>query len=144
VPLFAGISIPATATEAAQTVQRLLAEHSRTYEHTDQDVRLDLTGGDGSHYMFAVVNQDRLASILKRVFDPEQFLSPHVIRSLSKYHEDHPYSYHVDGQDYSVTYLPAESRNRMFGGNSDWRGPVWMPMNFLFVPSAQFLCTIPR
>ena len=133
VPLFAGISIPATATEAVQTMQRLMTELSRTYGHTDQDVHLGLTGGDGSHYMFAVVHQDRLASILKRVFDPEQFLSPNGIRSLSKYHEDHPYVYHVNGQDYSVTYMPAESRNRMFGGNSNWRGPIWMPMNFLFV-----------
>ena len=133
VPLFAGTSIRASSSDAVQTMQRLLTELSATYEHTDRDVQLALTGGDGSHYMLAVVHPHRLAAILSRVFDPEQFLSPHGIRSLSKYHRDHPYVYHVNGQDFSVAYMPAESRNRMFGGNSNWRGPVWMPMNFLFV-----------
>jgi hypothetical protein len=133
VPLFACIALPSTSTEAVRTMQQLLAELSSTYGHTDDDVRLRLTGGDGSHYMLGVVDQDRLAAILERVLDPEQFLSPHGIRSLSKYHRDHPYVFHAHDQDYSVTYAPAESPNRMFGGNSNWRGPVWLPMNFLFV-----------
>lgn len=133
VPLFAGIAIPVTATRAVRTMRRLLAELREVYEHTDDDVRLSMAGGDGSHYMLAVVGTDRLAPILRRVLDPEQFLSPNGIRSLSKIHRDQPYVYHGNGRDYTVEYAPAESRNRMFGGNSNWRGPVWLPMNFLFV-----------
>jgi hypothetical protein len=133
VPLFAGFAIPVTATDAVQTIKRCLDELSRVYEHTDRDVDLELTGGDGSHYMLAVVHQDRLAAILERALDPQQFLSPNGIRSMSAYHRDHPYIYRVHGTDHVVDYAPAESRNRMFGGNSNWRGPVWLPTNFLFV-----------
>jgi len=133
VPLFAGFAIPVTATDAVRTIKRYLDELSRAYEHTDRDVDLELTGGDGSHYMLGVVHQDRLAAILNRVLDPEQFLSPNGIRSMSADHREHPYTYRVKGQDHVVDYAPAESRNRMFGGNSNWRGPVWLPTNFLFV-----------
>ena len=133
VPLFAGFAIPVTATDAVQTIKRCLDELSRVYEHTDRDVDLELNGGDGSHYMLAVVHQDRLAAILERALDPQQFLSPNGIRSMSAYHRDHPYTYRVHGTDHVVDYAPAESRNRMFGGNSNWRGPVWLPTNFLFV-----------
>jgi len=133
VPLFAGFAIPVTATDAVRTIKRYLDELSRAYEHTDRDVNLELTGGDGSHYMLAVVHQERLAAILERALDPQQFLSPNGIRSMSAYHRDHPYTYRVKAQDHVVDYAPAESRNRMFGGNSNWRGPVWLPTNFLFV-----------
>lgn len=133
IPLFAGIAIPASATEAVRTVRRMLDELSRAYDHTEQDVELELAGGDGTHHMYAVVDQDRLAAILNRVFDPEQFLAPNGIRSLSRYHRKHPYVYRVDDRDYTIGYAPAESRDRTFGGNSNWRGPIWMPMNFLFV-----------
>jgi len=133
VPLFAGFAIPVTATEAVQTIKRCLDELSAAYEHTDREVNLELTGGDGSHFMLGVVHQDRLALMLTRLLDPEQFLSPNGIRSMSKYHRDRPYTYRVSGQDHVVDYAPAESRNRMFGGNSNWRGPVWLPTNFLFV-----------
>ena len=83
--------------------------------------------------IFALVNEKRLRRILTRVLDEEEFLSPYGIRALSRYHEDHPYIVRVDGQDYRVKYLPAESDNGMFGGNSNWRGPVWMPMNVLVI-----------
>jgi len=81
----------------------------------------------------ALVNEDRLRRILTRVLDEKEFLSPYGIRALSRYHEDHPYIVHVAGQEYRVKYLPAESDNGMFGGNSNWRGPVWMPMNVLLI-----------
>jgi Glycosyl hydrolase family 63 C-terminal domain len=81
----------------------------------------------------ALVNEQRLRRILTRVLDEKEFLSPYGIRALSRYHEDHPYIVHVAGQEYSVKYLPAESDNGMFGGNSNWRGPVWMPMNVLLI-----------
>ena len=133
VPLFAGFAIPVTATEAVRTIKRCLVELYQAYEHTDRDVNLELTGGDGTHFMLGVVHQDRLEAMLARVLNPEEFLAPNGIRSMSRYHRDHPYVYRVNGKDHIVDYEPAESRNRMFGGNSNWRGPVWLPMNFLFV-----------
>ena len=133
VPLFAAIAIPVTAVEAVATINARLDELSRVYEHTDRDVSLQVDGGNGSHVMFGVVGQDRLAAILQRLLDVDQFLSPNGIRSMSNYHGDHPYTYRVNGEVHEVSYQPAESRSRMFGGNSNWRGPVWLPMNFLLV-----------
>jgi hypothetical protein len=83
--------------------------------------------------IFALVNEDRLRRILTRTLDEKEFLSPFGVRALSRYHEDHPYIVRVDGQDYRVKYVPAESDSGMFGGNSNWRGPVWMPMNALLI-----------
>src|SRR5580658_6764926 len=81
----------------------------------------------------ALVNEKRLRRILTRVLDEKEFLSPYGIRALSRYHEDHPYIVRVGAEEYSVKYLAAESDNGMFGGNSNWRGPVWMPMNVLLI-----------
>jgi hypothetical protein len=83
--------------------------------------------------IFALVNEDRLRRILTRTLDEKEFLSPYGVRALSRYHEDHPYIVRVDGQEYRVKYVPAESDSGMFGGNSNWRGPVWMPMNALLI-----------
>jgi hypothetical protein len=81
----------------------------------------------------AVVTPERLRRILTRMLDEEEFLSPYGIRSLSRFHERHPYTLHVGGQDHTVAYLPAESDSGMFGGNSNWRGPVWVPVNALLI-----------
>ncbi|MDP3716317.1 MAG: glucosidase [Acidobacteriota bacterium] len=81
----------------------------------------------------AVVSPERLRRILARMLDEEEFLSPYGIRSLSRFHEQHPYTVHAGGQDHTVAYLPAESDSGMFGGNSNWRGPVWIPMNALLI-----------
>jgi hypothetical protein len=81
----------------------------------------------------ALVNPDRLRRILSRMLDENEFLSPYGIRALSKYHEEHPYVFNVEGREYRVGYLPAESDSGMFGGNSNWRGPVWMPVNVLLI-----------
>ncbi len=83
--------------------------------------------------IIALVNQDRLRRILSRMLDENEFLSPYGIRSLSRFHLDHPYDFWVHGQDYRVSYLPAESDTGMFGGNSNWRGPIWMPINALLI-----------
>jgi Glycosyl hydrolase family 63 C-terminal domain len=83
--------------------------------------------------MIAVVDQNRLRRILTRMLDESEFLSPYGIRSLSRYHAEHPYVINVGGTEYRVDYLPAESNTGMFGGNSNWRGPIWMPVNILII-----------
>ena len=85
--------------------------------------------------ILALVNPERLRRILTKMLDENEFLSPYGIRSLSKFHEQHPYIFHVDGQEHRVDYLAAESDTGMFGGNSNWRGPVWMPVNILILRS---------
>jgi hypothetical protein len=85
--------------------------------------------------IFAMVTTDRLRRILTKMLDENEFLGPHGIRALSKFHEQHPFIFHVHGQEYRVDYLPAESNTGMFGGNSNWRGPVWMPVNAMIIRS---------
>lgn len=81
----------------------------------------------------ALVDRYKLERILKRMLDENEFLGAYGIRSLSKYHLEHPYVFYVNGEEYKVSYLPAESNTGMFGGNSNWRGPIWMPVNILII-----------
>jgi hypothetical protein len=83
--------------------------------------------------ILALVNPDRLRRILMKMLDENEFFGPYGIRSLSKFHQKNPYVFHVNGQEHRVDYLPAESNTGMFGGNSNWRGPVWMPVNVLII-----------
>jgi len=89
--------------------------------------------GYGERGIAALVNPERLRRILSRMLDENEFLSPYGIRALSRYHAEHPYVINVNGQEYRVNYLPAESDTGMFGGNSNWRGPIWMPVNALLI-----------
>jgi hypothetical protein len=87
----------------------------------------------GQRLLLSLCGPDRLERLLTRLFDENEFLSPHGLRALSAYHRDHPYELHVDGMTATVDYEPAESTTPMFGGNSNWRGPVWFPLNYLMV-----------
>ncbi|KAL6450695.1 hypothetical protein SBY92_000941 [Candida maltosa Xu316] len=95
------------------------------------------TKGVGERLLLSLVSKDRLVAILDRMLNEDEFLSDYGIRSLSKYHKDHPYVKEVNGQQFSVAYLPGESDSGMFGGNSNWRGPIWMPTTFLLVEALQ-------
>jgi hypothetical protein len=93
---------------------------------------LDKPGTDGRR-LLAILNETKLRRVLQRMLDPERFLSAYGIRSLSKWHLDHPYVFDVGGQEYKVQYMPAESNSGLFGGNSNWRGPIWFPVNILII-----------
>ncbi|WP_326724971.1 glucosidase [Streptomyces sp. NBC_00243] len=92
-----------------------------------------LDTGEAGRHLFALFDEDRLRRILSRMLDEDEFLGPHGIRSLSRHHAEHPYTFEVHGETYGVGYLPAESDSGMFGGNSNWRGPVWFPVNVLLI-----------
>ena len=102
------------------------AQHLETQSH-DGGVRRFLS----------LVNRDRLRSVLGYMLDEQEFLSPYGIRALSRYHQDHPYVLTVMGHEHRVDYEPAESGTGLFGGNSNWRGPVWFPVNYLLIESLQ-------
>jgi hypothetical protein len=87
--------------------------------------------------ILSIVTPDQLRIILSRMLDENEFLGPYGIRSLSRYHEKHPYIFNIAGMEHRVQYEPAESTSWLFGGNSNWRGPVWMPLNFLMIESLQ-------
>jgi Glycosyl hydrolase family 63 C-terminal domain len=91
--------------------------------------------GVGERGIIALLNPQRLRRILTRMLDENEFLSPYGIRSLSKYHRENPYVFNVGGQEHRVDYLPTESNTGLFGGNSNWRGPVWVPVNALIIRS---------
>ena len=87
--------------------------------------------------LLSIVNTERLPRVLRFLLDENEFLSPYGIRALSQVHEDRPYVLHVDGHEYRVEYQPAESNSGLFGGNSNWRGPIWFPLNYLLIESLQ-------
>ncbi len=95
------------------------------------------TGGMGERKLFSLLRGHRMKRLLKRMLDETEFLSDYGIRALSKYHEENPYIFKYDDSSFSVDYEPAESKSSLFGGNSNWRGPIWMPVNFLIIESLQ-------
>ncbi len=100
-------------------------------------VSRDHDGDDHTHRLLAIPSRERLLRILKYVFDENEFLSPYGIRSLSKVYEENPYVFQCCGEEFRVEYGPAESTTGLFGGNSNWRGPIWLPMNFLLIESLE-------
>ncbi|MGI9075111.1 MAG: MGH1-like glycoside hydrolase domain-containing protein [Bryobacteraceae bacterium] len=135
---------------AADTLETRMIDRHPGFKKRMQwfvDNRKDLTEGLApmtergmeERRLLSVVNRPRLERILQRVFDESEFLSPFGVRSLSRYHENNPYELSLDSASFSVGYEPGESRSGTFGGNSNWRGPVWFPMNFLLIEALQRL-----
>jgi hypothetical protein len=93
--------------------------------------------GRGERRLLSLLRGHRMKRLLKRMLDETEFLSDYGIRALSKYHQDNPYVFHLNGEELEVKYQPAESDSGLFGGNSNWRGPIWFPVNFLIIESLQ-------
>jgi hypothetical protein len=110
-----------------------LAHNPEVADHVDMSERTD----QGARLMLSIANRAKLERIYKYVLDENEFLSQHGVRALSKYHKDHPFVLHVNGLSQAVDYEPAESTGELFGGNSNWRGPVWFPLNFLMIEALQ-------
>jgi hypothetical protein len=136
-PIFAVETITARTLEALPNLHRRIEWFLRNRPELAENVaRIDL-GGTRERRLLAIVNPDRLRSILRRVFDPKEFLSPNGIRMLSAAHRRTPYVLRVGGREWRCDYEPAESTSGLFGGNSNWRGPIWFPLNFLIIESLQ-------
>jgi hypothetical protein len=121
-----------------ERVPRLTAkmyERARRMPELFEGIHLTGPGhfGVSERGILGLVNEERLRRLLTRMLDEREFLSPYGIRALSRHHADHPYIFTVEGREYRVDYLPAESDSGMFGGNSNWRGPIWMPVNALII-----------
>ncbi len=91
--------------------------------------------GERDEILLSLIPKERLVSLLTRLLNEAEFLSPTGIRALSKYHKENPYTVHINGTDYTISYDPGDSTSDFFGGNSNWRGPVWIPMNYLIIRS---------
>jgi hypothetical protein len=135
-PLLAVAVADATAVEQVQTLHKrsadFLEERQAEIARLEEDGVISSKLG-GRSVLLGVVGLQRVLRLLDGLFDEQEFLSPHGIRAVSRYHAEHPFEIQVEGQVSTVDYEPAESTTAMFGGNSNWRGPVWMPVNYLVV-----------
>jgi hypothetical protein len=93
--------------------------------------------GDRALHLLAIPSEERLRSVLRYMLDEREFLAPNGLRSLSRFHKDSPYVFYAGGAEHRVDYLPAESNSGLFGGNSNWRGPIWFPVNYLLVEAIE-------
>jgi hypothetical protein len=94
-------------------------------------------GAETGQLLLAIPTRERLERVLRTAFDEEKLLSPHGVRSLSRWYEKNPYTIHFAGEDYRVAYVPGDSDTWLFGGNSNWRGPVWFPLNYLLIEALE-------
>ena len=114
-------------------------EHNKIFERDESSFIFgkEEDGTQVGKILISMASRSRLERVLKILFDEDHFLSPYGIRSLSKSHEKHPFKIKLDGANHTVAYTPAESDNYLFGGNSNWRGPVWFPVNYLIIEALQ-------
>jgi hypothetical protein len=135
VPLFAVTALDANLLDSLPRFRRRMEWFIKYRPHLVENIgSLAKPGRDGRR-LLSLVNREQLERAMQRMLDPGEFLSDYGLRSLSKYHEQHPYTFDVDGRSYTVQYEPNESRTNLFGGNSNWRGPIWFPVNYLMIES---------
>jgi hypothetical protein len=137
IPLFAVEAFDRDVLDATPDFRRRIDWFLRHKPELARGVAHIAEQGQADRSLFSVVDEDRLRRILARLLDEDEFLSPYGIRSLSRRHRDHPFVLPLDGAHHGVAYEPAESTDALFGGNSNWRGPVWFPVNYLLIESLQ-------
>jgi hypothetical protein len=139
IPLFAVETLEPWTTRRLSGFERRLEWFIKNRPELTQNVACMNTRGAGERRLLSLVNADQLRRILRVVLDESEFLSPYGIRALSRHHKDNPYVLPLNGLEYRVGYEPGESSTGVFGGNSNWRGPIWFPVNFLLIESLQKL-----
>jgi hypothetical protein len=134
VPLFAVETFDRASLERLPAFRRRIEWFARN--RPEQTAHLDLpASGTRERYLLSAVSRPRLERILRRVLDEQEFLSPYGIRSLSRVHAERPFVFQGGGVEHRVAYVPGEADGGLFGGNSNWRGPIWLPMNFMLIES---------
>lgn len=137
IPLFAVETLDKEQLEALPEFRRRMKWFLDERPDLMQHLTLEAGDADKPRMLLSLVDEGRLRRILDRMLDPDQFLSDYGLRALSKEHEENPFVLTADGQRFTVKYEPAESTSGLFGGNSNWRGPVWFPVNYLMIESLQ-------
>ncbi|MEM9666237.1 MAG: glucosidase [Bacteroidota bacterium] len=137
IPLFAVETLEPDLLDRLPRFRRRMAWFKEHRPHLLTQLAPLTTPGQEGRLLLSLVDADRLRQVAARMLDPAQFLSDYGIRSLSKRHAEEPFNLHTNGTTYTVHYEPAESRSGLFGGNSNWRGPVWFPVNYLLIESLQ-------
>ncbi len=135
IPLYAVAVLELATLDKFPGFKRRMQWFIRNRPDLKENVACMETPGTGARRLLAIAYRSKLQRILQRLLDENEFFSPFGIRAVSKYHQDHPYCLKLAGQDYFVRYEPAESSTGLFGGNSNWRGPVWFPVNYLIIES---------
>jgi hypothetical protein len=139
VPLFATAVFPHEVFDKLPTFRERAGYFARQKTAVMTEINHPLDQGVSGRHLLAPFNEPKLRRILERMLDEAEFLSPYGIRALSRHHKDHPYIFTVDGNVHRVDYEPAESSTGLFGGNSNWRGPIWIPVNLLLIQSLRRL-----
>ena len=136
-PLFAVDTIEPTLLRNMPVFARRMEWFTRNRPEVARSLASMSTPGAGERYLVSLLNRERLERVLKRMLDPEEFLSEYGIRSMSRSHLDEPFILRIGSELHRVGYEPAESQTGMFGGNSNWRGPIWFPINQLIIEALQ-------
>jgi hypothetical protein len=137
IPLFAVETLDSTVLDKLPGFKRRLQWFMENRPALSEHLETQTTADGRVLRFLSLVNRDRLRQVLRYMLDEQEFLSPYGVRALSRYHLDHPYTLNMNGAEYRVRYEPAESSTGLFGGNSNWRGPIWFPVNYLLIESLQ-------
>jgi hypothetical protein len=137
IPLFAVETLEPELLDKLPGFKRRLEWFIENRPDLTENVACMRTPGRGERRLLSIANREQLRSILRYMLDENEFLSPYGIRAVSRFHRENPYKLRVNGTEHRVDYEPGESSTGLFGGNSNWRGPIWFPVNFLLIESLQ-------